>query len=525
MAINTKYKILIVDDEQMIRMGIKNAMPWEQMGITEVYTAASAKEAAAVIEGHHPHIMITDISMAEMSGLELVGQIREKNIGMRVIVLTGYDRFEYARQALQLQVHDFLLKPIDETELEKSIMAQVECLEERRIKQENRLTASRAQGTKQQMELEGFMRSLVMGKKDSEERADVFRREFCLEENQAMRIGILVPGLSNEEELDGEGFRMQTVKQICIGMVDGPKHGITFSDERNRIAIAFFCDEGREESELAKQLMEILNDELETKPRMIWGSVKKGIENLRISYNDAVFALEHEREEFGKLCVADWNRKGEDIFQDVFREFRNALVYNVGDKEKILHIFERFSMAVESYNLSAKYARSCCFELASSVYFARFSDTGGGADEKLGVLMQALAGADRERACQVTAMFLENLFEDEEGEVHELISKVKRRIHENLADELTVASLAEEYYVTPNYLSRLFKRVTGEGCNEYIIRKRIEQAKSLLAATTLKVGEISIMVGYRDMNYFSLAFKKHTGMSPVKYREQIQNGR
>lgn len=525
MAINTQYKILIVDDEKMIRMGIKNAMPWEQMGITEVYTAASAKEAAAVIEGHHPHIMVTDISMAEMSGLELVGQIRERNIGMRVIVLTGYDRFEYARQALQLQVHDFLLKPIDETELAKSIMVQVEHLEEHRIKQENRLTVSRTQGIKQQMELEGFMRSLVMGKKDFKERADVFRREFCLEENQAMRIGILVPGLSNEEELDGEGFRMQTMKQICIGMVDGTKRGITFSDEKNRITIAFFCGEGCEENKLAKQLMEILNDELETKPRMIWGSVKKGLENLRISYNDAIFALEHEREEVGKLYVADWNRKGEDIFQDVFREFRNALVYNVGDKEKILHIFERFSMAVESYNLSVKYARRCCFELASSVYFTRFSDTGGGADEKLGVLMQALSCADRERACQVTAMFLANLFEEEEGEVHELISKVKRRIHENLSDELTVASLAEEYYVTPNYLSRLFKRVTGEGCNEYIIRKRIEQAKSLLAATTLKVGEISIMVGYRDMNYFSLAFKKHTGMSPVKYREQVQNGR
>ena len=100
---------------------------------------------------------------------------------------------------------------------------------------------------------------------------------------------------------------------------------------------------------------------------------------------------------------------------------------------------------------------------------------------------------------------------------------MKRRIHENLSDDLTVASLAEQYYVTPNYLSRLFKRVTGEGCNEYIVRKRIEQAKSLLSTTTLKVGEISIMVGYHDMNYFSLAFKKHIGVSPVRYREQVQN--
>lgn len=97
-------------------------MPWEQMQIAEVYTASSAKEAAALIGEHRPQIMITDISMAEMSGLELVGQIREQDADMRVIVLTGYDRFEYARQALQLQVHDFLLKPIDETELQKAFL-------------------------------------------------------------------------------------------------------------------------------------------------------------------------------------------------------------------------------------------------------------------------------------------------------------------------------------------------------------------------------------------------------------------
>lgn len=520
-----RYRILIVDDEKMIRLGIKNAMPWEKMHITEVYTASCAREAAEIIRQRRPEIMITDISMTEMSGLELVEQIRRENTEMRVIVLTGYDRFEYARQALQLQVHDFLLKPIDESELQKSIMTQVEWLEKHRIGMESSITSSRAQGVRQQVELEEFMRSLVAGKEDLGEQTEVFLREFHFQESEEMRIGILIPGVTGEEDPDSEGFRLQTVKHICIGMIDEKKRGITFLDEKSRIAIAFFCDEGRKEEELVEQLMAILSDELETKPRVIWGSVKKGIKNLWISYNDAVFTLDHEREEFEKLCAVNWNRKGEDIFQDVFREFRNALVCNVGDKEKIFHIFERFSMAVESYNLSAKYARSCCFELASSVYFARFSDTGSSADEKLSVLMQALSGADRGRACQVTAMFLENLFEGEDGEIHELIGKVKRRIHENLADDLTVTGLAEQYYVTPNYLSRLFKRVTGEGCNEYIVRKRIEQAKSLLATTTLKVGEISIMVGYHDMNYFSLAFKKHIGVSPVKYREQIQNGR
>ena len=101
-----RYRILIVDDEKMIRMGIKNTMPWEQMQIAEVYTASSAKEAAALIREHQPQIMITDISMAEMSGLELVEQIREQDADMRVIVLTGYDRFE-TRQSRNLMTVSF----------------------------------------------------------------------------------------------------------------------------------------------------------------------------------------------------------------------------------------------------------------------------------------------------------------------------------------------------------------------------------------------------------------------------------
>ena len=153
-------------------------MPWEQMQIAEVYTASSAGEAEELTREHQPEIMITDISMTEMSGLELVEQIRGEKNDMRVIVLTGYDRFDYARQALQLQVHDFLLKPIDEMELKKSILAQVEWLKVRRITHADSITVSRAQRDRQQMELEEFIRSQEMGIEDSKKRAVMLWKEL-----------------------------------------------------------------------------------------------------------------------------------------------------------------------------------------------------------------------------------------------------------------------------------------------------------------------------------------------------------
>ena len=112
-----------------------------------------------------------------------------------------------------------------------------------------------------------------------------------------------------------------------------------------------------------------------------------------------------------------------------------------------------------------------------------------------------------------------NIFEKN---VHDIITKAKHYIDEHLAEDLSVSSIAASLYITPNYFSRLFKRVMKEGCNEYIVRKRIEKAKSLLETTSLKTGKIAMMVGYRDTNYFSLAFKKHTGKSPTKYREEVQ---
>ena len=165
---------------------------------------------------------------------------------------------------------------------------------------------------------------------------------------------------------------------------------------------------------------------------------------------------------------------------------------------------------------------NCYFELASTIYFTFISETGNVPEESLNSFSQSLVGIDKDKAKEVTEMFLWKLLAKEEGDEHEIIRKVKNRIHEDLTRELTVANLAAELYVSPNYLSRLFKKMTGEGCNEYIVRKRIEKAKSLLETTTLKTGEIALMVGYHDMNYFCLAFKKHTGYSPTKYRNLMQ---
>ena len=121
----------------MIRLGMKKVLPWESLGISEVYDAASGKEALGIIREKKPEIMISDIQMTEMTGLELIEAARKIVPELRVIVLTGYDNFEYARQSLRLQVQDFFLKPIEEDELARAVGKQVNYLEDLKAEEKN----------------------------------------------------------------------------------------------------------------------------------------------------------------------------------------------------------------------------------------------------------------------------------------------------------------------------------------------------------------------------------------------------
>lgn len=515
------YKVLVVDDERMIRLGIQRVIPWGSLQVDEVFVAGSAGEALELLKAHPIDLLITDISMSEMTGLDLVGKIREQETDMRVIVLTGYDRFDYAQQALKLSVHDFLLKPVDEEELERSIRTQLALLQERR----DAVTPSRAEGVRQQYRLNEVMEEIFNGKADSSRVLQLFA-EWKTDPHQKMQAGMVMPDRVSEEDEEGRIFRMRNIQNLCMDMLDARHLGITFLDHSGRILLAFFLqEENGDAEELASELAEILQEEYAIRVRLVIGSVVSGVEQLHISWNDAQNSLNNERKEFQDMIIRSRvDRKRADIFQDVFREFKNALAGSVADAEQALHIFGRFRMAVESYNLSARYTQQCCFELAATMAFSCLNDSGNRSEESLNALMKSLNGTSRETACEVTEVFLERLFLMRSGNDHELIRKAKAQIRERLGEDLSVAGLAAELYVTPNYLSRLFKRITGEGCNEYIVRKRIEKAKALLEATTMKIGEIAQTVGYIDMNYFSLAFKKHTGMSPTKYRSARQGG-
>ena len=333
-------KLLIVDDEPLIRKGLKNQIPWHSIGVKLVLDAASGDQALRIMAETKPDILITDIHMREMTGLELIERTNERYPDVDVIVLTGYDDFEYARSCLRMRVKDFLLKPVDEEQL----LALVENLKRKR----------------------------------------------------------------NGPEAFGPAFA-QIKQSLSLG--------------------------AHEQADLEAQLL-------------------------------------------------------------------------------------AFEKLVADCELSPAQVQRCCFELLTLGHFHQGEGEEPGAQGRLDGAVAAMKRMQPQACVEFTRDFLRQSFGAKAG--IEIVERAKRLIEAQLAEDITVASLAQSLYITPAYLSRLFKRATGEGCNEYIVRKRIEQAKALLGATNLKVGEIARMIGYHDNNYFSLAFKKQTGMSPLTYRERVR---
>lgn len=516
------YSTLIVDDEKMIRNGIRAIIPWAKIGIGRVYVAADGAQALEIVEGKKPDILLTDIRMSEMNGLMLIEKIRKTNSDMRILVLTGYDSFDYAQRCLKLQVQDFILKPVDEDVLAEALRRQVAALEESRAEKQKVRLIHRVQSVREQARLEQAMRDLAHGKRTCGALGQLLADYDCREGLQ-MQLALFAPVLPLMEKGGNDDFLTLSIKNLCIDTFDSRKQGITFEDDDGRIAVAVFISSEFDEAvERVEQLGQLVEEEFGSKVQAVLGGVVGGIRELPASYDDACALMDEVEGRTDEILQSGSGKRRLKIFAEILGELRRVICSNIGDSDKIDRAFAAFEKAIESYNLSNSYVRRCCFDIAANLYFTYVAQADNSVDNRLNALLTSLQGCSRGEACALTRTFIGRLSGGDKGTTHEIVATAIRYIRGHLSEELSVSSIARQLYVNANYLSRLFKKTTGEGCNGYIVRKRVEKAKCLLETTSLKTGKIADMVGYRDANYFSLAFKKYTGVSPTAYRDSLR---
>lgn len=515
------YRIMIVDDEKIIRDGIARVLPWKEMGIGEVYTAASGLEALEIVKKKPVDVMVADIQMAEMDGLTLVEKVNQINPDMRIIMLTGYDNFEYVQKCCKMEVHDYLLKPVDEVELEETIRRQVEAIRTREVNARKQRVLSRARGTEEQLKIEYAMQKLLEKKQED---VQWILDEYRIGKEQPMQAAIIAPVVTGSESWSKHYELLNlSIKNACIEMFDFNREGITFEDARKNIVVVLFNgDEFEESVQRVETLNAYLKEEYGICQQVLLGNEVEGLEQIYISYDDA-YLLHEENVGNGEIRQSAKSQLRLKLFYEIYNELKKAIESNIGDYEKANHALESFCKAVQAYNLSCSLMKKICFELASGIYFTLLMTTNDGADSNLNEFATVLQGCERKDVAEITRTFVSKLLLPGEEKVHEVVARAKSYIKQHLEEDISVTQLAEQFYVAPSYFSKLFKKNTGEGCNNYIIRKRMEKAQSLLSSTNMKTGKIADLCGYKDVNYFSLAFKKYSGQSPLEYRENTQH--
>lgn len=516
------YSILIVDDENLIRNGLKDLMPWSTLNINYIYTASCARDALTILKEQSIDILLTDICMPEMSGIELIEHVRPMYGDLIILVLSGYNDFEYAQQCCQLQVRDFILKPIDEEILLASIAKQLQRLEEKK----QQIITNRTSHIHKTLYLEQSIRNILHQQPSNsiQPQPTLLLEEYGYSEAQATQIVLFLPHLS---DIDGwqDDFENQllTIKNICTELVDVRQEGLTFEDGLGNIGVIFFLDQVPTDIptkiEQIKERIQQTNNQI---IKSILGSKADHFSKIAISYQDTLLSLQTNSDQTTALHTENISMRHMKAFHQTFGELKMFMCNYISDRDQLMLGVKQMHLIFSGYNLSLSLVRRSCFELICAIYYAYYEENVSETNERLNFTLHALQIDNYNEVLDVTTKFILELHQHVEEETPDIINRAKQYIHQHLTDDLTVSSIASHLFVNTNYFSRLFKKNIGLGCNEYITRKRMEKAQTLLKISSMPVGEIAEVVGYTDKNYFSLAFKKFTGYSPTLYRQQIQ---
>lgn len=542
-------KALIVDDEFHIRSGIHSSVPWSEFGIEEVEEAEDGAKAIALFDKHAPDIILLDINMPGINGLEVARHIRRCSTAAQIIFLTGYDDFPKVKEALTLQASDYLLKPVTYSELlqalkKASIQAVANRKEsgymdelKRRLNTYKRAAADQhlldflQQRRSYQESSEFFSESGVMaGEGDIHGflciDIDNFEETLGKAPERGRQLDLYAFGKLAQEALESTWFTNGTPNSIIGG------HVLHLSE--SRLLIWMRLSEGDDDEiksvavmmGMAKQLQEVYRTYLRLSVTIGISGTSGALDKLHELHKKAIKAAEF-RAVLGlgsiipaRLLEAPGSSRKNLLAKELFMlgELR------AGSGVEYQGILEEWIDELKDVPLPE--ARMIASQLV--VYATRlYVETGHELPKEAGEPLAAMSGCETIQSLAAfvrsfIAILSEQIRQTKKRPAMNMIEQAKEWIREHLSEEISLQSLAAALHMNPFYVSRLFKQETDETYLEFTTRIRFEKARELLMGSALKMHEIAALVGYKDANYFSIAFKKHQGINPTDFRKRFQ---
>ncbi len=507
------YSVLLVDDEEMVTQGLSRFVPWADIGYEVAGTATSVARALTFLENHPVDLVITDIQMPIQNGIDLLRILKEQYPKIKTIILSGYSEFSYAQQALRLGALDYLTKPVNFGAM-KQLLEKVRGI----LDEENK--HSNSDDDIQEMLALTLIMNFINGYPYDEERAAV-----CLDVTAPIAvIHMISKGKTALADDLIDTFR-QTFHPCRI--MSPSKHEFLAVLERPQAAPDLHT---QLDSFIAQHSgpIQLCAGVSETQPgyaqlRLAAKQASKAMHYQNARSSAGVTFYEQVKQIF--LSTGERNPKEEAGIRDLVE------MLSVAEKRpQILPLFTSTLYAVANrQNSSIIQAQRFCTELLveidASIQNLMLPDYPRHVLLSEALIEVLAAGSLSEINAYMT-QYLQQLLErlqqlDETRMAGELIDRVKSYIGTHFAENLTLSVLAEIFYVSPVYLSRLFKKKTGTNFVEYLTALRIEKAKEFLSDPNLKVYHVAEMVGYENPRYFARLFKEATGMVPQEYRNML----
>jgi two-component system response regulator YesN len=534
---------MLVDDEEEVRQAIIKKLDWEAMGFRLVASADNGEEALEMAEKYHPDVVMTDIHMPFMDGLTLCRKLKENFKNIKLVIFSGYDEFEYAKEAIKLEVEEYILKPINAQELQQVFERLKSALDEE-INEKRNIDKLKQYYLESLPKMrDQFFIGLLEGGFSEDKIAEYQAYYDIIFDAPYYNVAVLRVDTNIKEEAESNGgvidskLRVVSAKQIVEENMSGvlPFYSCIYLD--TIIVIAMMSDT-KDESifvHTMDQICKIIKKIVGYDASAGIGSVSSSPLTLGHSYEGAKSALEYRilLEPNQAICIQDIEPDDKDEFaikewviESIIKEIK------VGTQEGLKELIEQLEEQLKNSKMSIHQLQLAVSEfIIEIVKLARVYKLD--MDEILGAEYSIFSTVNKFHSLDTLKEWLYDICMQLRGQIRRervdstklLTDKAIQYIQENFHDsELSVDKLCNYLNVSPAYFSTIFKKETGMSFVSYLTNIRMEQALHLLNTTEEKAYVISCKVGYLEPNYFSYVFKKQYGISPSKYRTTRAQG-
>lgn len=506
--------VVLVDDEPWVIEGLRTMVNWEKYGFQVCGDAQSGPDAIKLIQDLKPDLVLTDINMPVLSGLELIEQTnRMMKAPPKFVILSGYDDFQYAITAMRHRVTEYLLKPIDEEEIE-SILVRIG----QKIQDEQ--AAARRQAHNQSLYTNNLLNRLIQGEYNETLELQA-ARSMELQETQELQC-VLIEADSNPTELR---------RQVITCFPQDVDRSFQDSTGRTGMIVPTASFTATRLEEIGVQLYKDLADSLGRPVIVTVSGSLKGIGSIREMYLQALELLQCKQSQ-GKEGVffyyKDFNKtkKPRDYYKEKFRQLYDIVLEE--DAGRIAMAVEDSFTSISSGLLDLEAVKALIADMELTLC-RRIAEMNGDPDSFMKSIQDehgCLSDMGNYPAikkyvhglCLKAGSLLAKLrLHNENNTIFHVIQYVDREFH----NKLQLQDLARHFHMNSTYLGQVFKKETGKSFNEYLNEKRIEEAKRLLKRTQMKISDVALQVGYPNTDYFISKFKSKTGILPSVYKHEV----